>query len=42
MERNWIIPVLAFGTVSAGRADKVMYTTRQDEETMAIEVLPAK
>ena len=42
VERNWIIPVLAFGTVSAGRADKVMYTTRQDEETMAIEVLPAK
>ena len=42
VERNWVIPVLAFGTVSAGRADRVSYTTRQDEETMAIEILPAK
>ena len=42
VERNWVIPVLAFGTVSAGRTGKVSYTTRQDEETMAIEVLPAK
>ncbi len=33
---------LAFGTVSAGRADKLRYTTRQDEETMAVEILPAK
>lgn len=42
VERNWVIPVLAFGTVSAGRADKVTYTTRADEETMAIEIKPAK
>lgn len=40
--RNWVIPTLAFGTISAGRADKVRYTTRQDEETMALEILPAK
>lgn len=41
VERNWVIPVLAFGTVSAGRADKVNYTTRADEETMAVEIRPA-
>lgn len=40
--RNWVIPVLAFGTVSAGRADKVAYTTRADEELMAVEITPAK
>ncbi len=40
--RNWVIPVLAFATVSAGRADKVSYTTRADEETMALEIVPAK
>ena len=42
VERNWVIPTLAFGTVSAGRSDKVSYTTRADEETMAIDILPAK
>ena len=42
VERNWVIPTLAFGTVSAGRADKVTYTTRADEETMALEIKPAK
>jgi len=40
--RNWVIPTLAFGTVSAGRADKVSYTTRQDEEIQAMEILPKK
>ena len=40
--RNWVIPTLAFATVSAGRADKVSYTTRQDEEIQALEILPAK
>ena len=42
VQRNWVIPTLAFATVSAGRADKVSYTTRQDEEIQAIEILPAK
>ncbi len=42
VERNWVIPTLAFGTVSAGRADKVTYVTRADEETMAAEIRPAK
>lgn len=41
VERNWVIPVLAFGTVSAGRADKVNYITRADEETMAVEIRPS-
>ena len=40
--RNLVIPTLAFATVSAGRADKVSYTTRQDEEIQAREILPAK
>ncbi len=40
--RNLVIPVLAFATVSAGRADRVTYTTRQDEEIQALEILPAK
>ena len=40
--RNLVIPTLAFGTVTAGRADKVSYTTRQDEEIQASEILPAK
>ena len=39
---NWVVPTLAFGTVAAGRADKVSYTTRQDEEIQAMEILPAK
>ncbi len=42
VQRNWVIPTLAFGTVSAGRSDKVSYTTRQDEEIQAREILPAK
>ena len=42
VERNWVVPVLAFGTISAGRADKVTYATRADEETMAHEIRPAK
>jgi peptide/nickel transport system substrate-binding protein len=42
VQRNWVIPTLAFGTVSAGRADRVTYTTRQDEEIQAIEIKPAK
>jgi len=42
VQRNWVIPTLAFGTVSAGRADKVSYTTRQDEEIQAREIVPAK
>jgi peptide/nickel transport system substrate-binding protein len=42
VQRNWVIPTLAFGTVSAGRSDKVLYTTRQDEEIQAREILPAK
>lgn len=42
VQRNWVIPTLAFGTVSAGRSDKVIYTTRQDEEIQAREILPAK
>ncbi len=42
VQRNWVIPTLAFGTVSAGRADRVTYTTRQDEEIQAIEIKPAR
>jgi len=42
VQRNWVIPTLAFGTVSAGRADKVSYTTRQDEEIQTREIVPAK
>jgi len=42
VQRNWVIPALAFATISAGRADKVTYTTRADEETMALEIKPAK
>lgn len=42
VERNWVIPTLAFGTVSAGRADRVSYTTRADEETMAMEIKAVK
>ena len=42
VQRNWVIPTLAFGTVSAGRADRVTYTTRQDEEIQAIELKPAR
>jgi peptide/nickel transport system substrate-binding protein len=42
VQRNLVIPTLAFGTVSAGRADRVTYTTRQDEEIQAIEIKPAR
>jgi peptide/nickel transport system substrate-binding protein len=42
VQRNHVIPTLAFGTVSAGRSDRVSYTTRQDEEIQAREILPAK
>ena len=42
VQRNHVIPTLAFGTVSAGRSDRVTYTTRQDEEIQAIEIKPAK
>lgn len=37
-ERNLIIPALTFQTIWAGRADKVDFKTRADEETLAIEI----
>ncbi|HEY0420747.1 MAG TPA: ABC transporter substrate-binding protein, partial [Acetobacteraceae bacterium] len=40
--RNWVIPALAFDVISAGRADRVSYRTRADEETLAAEIMPAK
>ncbi len=42
VQRNHVIPTLAFGTVSAGRSDRVTYTTRQDEEIQALEIKPAR
>lgn len=42
MERHYIIPALTFQVLSAGRADKVDYQTRADEETLAAEILPKR
>ncbi len=42
MERSYIIPAVTFQVLSAGRADKVSYATRADEETLAAEIAPAK
>lgn len=36
--RNLVIPVLTFQSIWAGKADRVDYKTRADEETLAIEV----
>ncbi|WP_431281314.1 ABC transporter substrate-binding protein [Humitalea sp. 24SJ18S-53] len=41
MAQNLIIPILTFEAVWAGRADRVRFTPRADEETLAIEILPA-
>lgn len=41
MADNLVIPILTFEAVWAGRADKVDFTPRADEETLAIEVTPA-
>ncbi|MFC7609107.1 hypothetical protein [Teichococcus aestuarii] len=42
MAENLIIPILTFEAVWAGRADKVGFTPRADEETLAIEITPAR
>jgi peptide/nickel transport system substrate-binding protein len=39
--RNLVVPVLTFEAIWAGRADRVAFTPRADEETLAIEVKPA-
>ncbi len=38
MQRHYVIPALTFQVLSAGRADKVTYETRADEETLAVEI----
>ncbi|MFM8679481.1 MAG: ABC transporter substrate-binding protein [Alphaproteobacteria bacterium] len=42
MERHYIIPAVTFQVLSAGRADRVSYATRADEETLAAEIVPAR
>jgi peptide/nickel transport system substrate-binding protein len=42
MAQHLIIPILTFEAIWAGRADRVRFTPRADEETLAIEVLPAQ
>jgi peptide/nickel transport system substrate-binding protein len=42
MAQNLVIPILTFEAIWAGRADRVRFTPRADEETLAIEVLPAQ
>jgi peptide/nickel transport system substrate-binding protein len=42
MAQNLIIPILTFDAIWAGRADRVSFTPRADEETLAIEVKPAR
>ncbi|WP_203077434.1 ABC transporter substrate-binding protein [Falsiroseomonas ponticola] len=39
--QNLVIPILTFEAIWAGRADRVRFTPRGDEETLAIEVQPA-
>ncbi len=40
--QHLVIPILTFETIWAGRADRIRFTPRADEETLAIEVLPAQ
>jgi peptide/nickel transport system substrate-binding protein len=42
MADELVIPILTFESVWAGRADRVNFTPRGDEETLAIEVTPAR
>ncbi|MCC7426900.1 MAG: ABC transporter substrate-binding protein [Alphaproteobacteria bacterium] len=42
MKDNLVIPVLTFQAIWAGRGDRVAFTTRADEETLAAEVKPAR
>lgn len=42
IERHYVMPVLTFQVLSAGRADKVSYQTRADEETFAAEIAGPK
>jgi peptide/nickel transport system substrate-binding protein len=42
MERGYIVPAVTFQVLSAGRADRVSYATRADEETLAAEIAPAR
>jgi peptide/nickel transport system substrate-binding protein len=42
MERSYIIPAVTFQVLSAGRADRVSYATRADEETLAAEIAAAR
>ncbi|MFT8242580.1 ABC transporter substrate-binding protein [Roseomonas sp. BN140053] len=42
MSRNLVVPILTFEAIWAGRADRVRFTTRADEETLAIEVRQAR
>jgi peptide/nickel transport system substrate-binding protein len=41
MAQNLVIPILTFEAIWAGRGDRLRFTPRADEETLAIEVLPA-
>jgi len=41
MAQNLVVPILTFEAIWAGRADRVRFTSRADEETLAIEILPA-
>jgi peptide/nickel transport system substrate-binding protein len=41
MAQHLVIPILTFEAVWSGRADRVRFTPRADEETLAIEVQPA-
>jgi peptide/nickel transport system substrate-binding protein len=41
MSRHLVIPILTFEAIWAGRAGRLRFTPRADEETLAIEVLPA-
>ena len=42
IERHYVMPVLTFQVLSAGRTDKVSYQTRADEETFAAEIAGPK
>lgn len=39
--QNLVVPILTFEAIWAGRSDRVRFTPRADEETLAIEILPA-
>ena len=41
MAEHLVVPILTFEAIWAGRADRIRFTPRADEETLAIEVLAA-